>query len=217
MTAALIGALLAGLLGSPHCAAMCGGFAAACGADGGSVSPWHVGRLLTYATLGALAGAFGAVVPGPSWVATVAAFALLVWFAARLAGLAPETRVRLPWLSRAAAWLVAQRTPWGRVGFGAVTGLLPCGLVYAALAFPVAIGHPAGGALAMVAFWAGTLPALSVAAVGLRKLAATTPWVRRGVALAVLTAGLWSLGLREMALVSGHAAPGEPPACHDAP
>jgi hypothetical protein len=57
---------------------------------------------------------------------------------------------------------------------------------------------------------------LSVAALGLRRLAATTPWVRRGVALGVLAAGAWSLGIREIGLLAAHASGGEsePPACH---
>ena len=70
MSAALFGALLAGLAGSPHCVLMCGPFAAACSRAGGGagVLAWHLGRITSYAGLGALAGWLGAALPGPSWL-----------------------------------------------------------------------------------------------------------------------------------------------------
>jgi sulfite exporter TauE/SafE len=43
---------------------------------------------------------------------------------------------------------------------GALWGFLPCGLVYSALALAAASGSAAGGALAMLAFGAGTLPSM---------------------------------------------------------
>lgn len=129
---------------------------------------------------------------------------------ARLAGLAPETPLRIPWLTAASSRWLARPGVGSRVVFGALTGLIPCGLVYAALSFQVALGDPLQGALAMVVFGTGTVVVLSVAAVGLRCLASTTPWVRRGVAAAVMAAGPWSLGLREMALLQPTPDPAPP-------
>ncbi len=80
---------------------------------------------------------------------------------------------------------------------GVVNGLLPCSLVYAALAVSVAVGHPVWGALAMVAFGFGTVPTLSVIALGVRRIVARDIRVRRLVAAGVLAAGLWSIGLRQ--------------------
>lgn len=196
MSAALAGALLAGLLGSPHCAGMCGGFAVTVSERPQDALAWHLGRLSTYAGLGALAGLGGAALPGPGWVLSAVSIALLVWFSARLAGLVPEGHLRLPGLARVGAkWL---HTPgvFGRYVFGLSTGLLPCGLVYAALGLPVALANPAWGAAAMLAFGLGTLPVLAAAAVGLRGLAGRRPWVRRGLAAGVLAAGLWSIHAR---------------------
>jgi sulfite exporter TauE/SafE len=213
---ALGGATLAGLLGSPHCVGMCGGFAAAAAHRSGGALAWHVGRMATYAALGALAGLGGGSLPGPAWLPGAIAGVLLVWFSGRLAGVVPEVHLAGAFGRLGGGGLSARLAahggggPLGGVVLGAASGLLPCGLVYAALALPVATGHPGWGALTMVAFGLGTVPALSVAATALRRLAAASPWTRRGVAVAVLAAGLWSLGARKALTAEA----GEPPACH---
>ncbi len=196
MTSLLAAALLAGLVGSPHCIGMCGGFAAACGRPGGGLALWHAGRLTTYAALGALAGALGGALPGPAWVPALVSLPLLVWFAASLAGLAPGAAIRIPVLARVGASLAGRRAPGSRYLFGMATGLLPCGLVYTALAMPVAAASAGTGALAMVAFGAGTVPALTLLSAGVRRFAAKGVWQRRLLAGLVLLAGLWSIGMR---------------------
>jgi sulfite exporter TauE/SafE len=200
---ALGGAALAGVAGSPHCVGMCGGFAVATGTTAGGSIAWSLGRLSTYAILGAIAGTFGALVPGPGWVGTALAAGMLVWFAARLAGVGAVASPSFPWFTRMAGKLLRHNRHIGRFAFGAVNGLLPCGLVYAALAFPVAVGNPVGGALTMLAFGLGTVPALAVAVVGLRKLTAASLTARRAVALVVLVTGLGSLAIRADTLSPG--------------
>jgi sulfite exporter TauE/SafE len=193
----LVGAGLAGLVGSPHCIGMCGGFAASAGAQRGGALAWTAGRLGTYAALGAAAGGLGGAVPGPAWLGEALSVVFLAWFAAGLAGLSPHLALPAPAaLQRAGARLIGRTDVLGRVAFGAVNGLLPCGLVYAALAFPVAAGSPAAGALSMVAFGLGTAPALALAALGLRRLTARSLGARRALALGVLVMGLGSLALR---------------------
>jgi sulfite exporter TauE/SafE len=203
MSAALFGALLAGLAGSPHCVLMCGPFAAACSRAGGGagVLAWHLGRVTSYAGLGALAGWFGAALPGPSWLSVALATTLLLWFAAALAGLVPEPRVVIPGVASVGR-LLGTSHPLGRFGFGLVNGFIPCGLVYSALSLPVALGTPGAGALAMALFGAGTSPALSVAAAGFRRLELRSRSARRVVALLVLVAGLWALASRSGLLAS---------------
>lgn len=214
MVLSLIGAGIAGLSGSPHCVGMCGGFATAAARDPRHAVGYHGGRLITYATLGAIAGTFGAILPGPAWVPTVIAVVLMVWFSARLAGIAPE--VHLPWagaLGAVGRRLVGASGLRGAVGLGLATALLPCGLVYAALAFPVAVAHPGWGAASMVAFGLGTTPLLAAASVGAQRLLAGSPWRRRALAALVLASGLWVTGQR----ASISAAPvvdGAPPSCH---
>ena len=157
---------------------------------------WHLGRLTTYAVLGALAGAFGSVIPGPRWVPAALSAALLLWFAASLAGLTPGRTIPFPALARAGAWLARQDGLVWRYLFGLATGVLPCGLVYAALSMAVASAAPAAGAAAMAAFGLGTVPALAVLAEAVQGLARRGIWVRRALALLVLVAGLGSLGMR---------------------
>lgn len=195
------GALLAGAAGSPHCIGMCGGFATAAGPW------WHVGRLLTYASLGALAGSVGRTLPGPGWLGTALAVLMLVAFAARLAGLVHFEGITIPGLTRLAAGVARRPGPGWRIVFGSLTGLLPCGLVWTALAMAVAAGQAGWGALVMVLFGAGTVPALSVASLALRRLNAP-----RLVAAAVLVLGLASIAMRsELHFV------GDGQVCHPAP
>lgn len=197
MIGLLTATFVAGLVGSPHCIGMCGGFAVLCGGRVPDTLLWHAGRLTTYAGLGALAGAVGALVPGPSWLAAAVSIGLMLWFAAGLAGLVPEPRLIVPGVRQLGAALARNPRAITRYGFGVVTGLLPCGLVYTTLAVPVALGDPAEGALAMFAFGLGTTPVLSAVALGLRRVVGQDIRFRRLLAAAVLAAGLWSIGLRQ--------------------
>jgi len=207
-----LAALLAGLVGSPHCLGMCGGFAVATGGrQRGGAAAWSLGRLITYASLGALGGAAGSLLPGPGWTVNAVAALLLLYFAMRLGGWNPKLPSFLPAekITSAGARLLGRTGLGARFGFGALTGLLPCGLLYTALALPIASGEPLQGAVVMAAFWLGTVPALSFAAAALRRAAALRPWTRRAVA-----AGVFGLGL--VALVTrAPVAPDEAPACHD--
>jgi sulfite exporter TauE/SafE len=172
---------------------MCGGLALAAGDRAFS---WNAGRLFTYAVLGAIAGQLGRFVPGPAWLPKVLSGVLLVIFAARLAGFLELPHLKLPRFVQS----FAKR---GGFFFGLATGLLPCGLTWTALALPVAGDGPLQGALVMLAFGVGTLPAL--AAVGsLRRLTADRPWLRIAMAALVLVAGATSIWIRQPATPSCH-------------
>lgn len=196
MTSLVASAAIAGLIGSVHCMGMCGGFAIACGGRLTHTVAWNLGRIVTYAVLGALAGALGGVIPGPSWVAGVVSLALIGWFALALAGIVPEPTAHIPGFQRLATAAAAGQGLPARFAFGLANGLLPCGLVYATLAIPVASGSAAWGAAAMVGFGVATTPALSALALGARKLTVRHMWMRRVLALGVFLAGLWSIGMR---------------------
>ena len=217
MFASLGAAALAGLVGSPHCVGMCGSFALACGGNSRGAA-WHAGRLTTYAALGAVAGAVGGALPGPGWVAAVVSTGLLVWFAAALAGLAPEPTVRIPGLSDLAGRAARARGTLPGYALGLATGLLPCGLVYAALAVPVASGSALVGSLSMVAFGLGTIPALAALTLGARRWMTRDLRMRRVLAAGVLLFGLASVATRQggpMAMHDmTHSAPSE---VHSAP
>jgi uncharacterized protein len=198
-------AFLTGLLGSVHCVAMCGAFAASCTRVPRGLPAWHAGRIGTYALLGALAGAAGRLLPGPPWLPAAVAAGLLLWFALALAGLVPEPRLIPRGLTSAAGRAAGIPSTAAQAAFGVANGFLPCGLVYSALSIPVALADPARGALAMIAFGAGTLPALSVAALGLRRLVMTSMWRRRVLAVLVLATGAWAIWTRAAGtLTAGH-------------
>ncbi len=193
----LPGLFLAGAAGSTmHCVPMCGGFVLGQVADGmarlpaarlcewqrigrGALLPYHLGRLTTYAGLGALGGAVTGRLP---WFGIASAGLLLLGAALFLAHVAHA----LPGLDRApAGWTRAIARLAKRAGggypLGIALGFLPCGFLYAALATTAASGSPLLGGLGMLAFGLGTMPAL--VAVGIAGQAAGRRW-RRGIATA---------------------------------
>ncbi len=217
MTAlALLPALLLGLFGSSHCALMCGGVASLlCGGlvplgrRSRSVRltlAYNVGRVGSYAALGALVGAFGSILDRTPLAGTVAAAlrlgagVLVVGAGLYLAGLLPRfaaiERVGAPVWRRVqplARRLLPAKTVAAALGVGALWGLLPCGLVYAALGLALASGTPASGAVTMLAFGAGTLPvllAVGALATHVTALFSTRSWLRRSAGVAVLLLGL---------------------------
>lgn len=198
MIALLASVLVASVLGSVHCAAMCSGFVCAVSAQGrplASQTAWHAGRGLAYGMLGALAGSLGrglelAFAPsGLSHAAGIVAGAVLVlWGLTVLSGAlglhgaqavtaSPFTRGIGAWMGRGLravrTWPVAPRG----LAMGALTALLPCGWLWAFVASAAGTGRVAEGALVMLAFWLGTVPVL--AAVGLAAGRALDPLRRR--------------------------------------
>ena len=205
--ALLTGLLLAGAAGSVvHCAPMCGPFVLGQVADrlaaipaarlceqarlsSALLLPYHAGRLTTYAALGALAAQTGAIGAGSGRLPALLLLAgALLFLGHALARLVPGWRPlpeRAPpgWerLVRRVAVRVDRRHPGGGFLLGVALGLLPCGLLYAAVAAAGSAGSAAGGALAMLAFGLGTVPGL--VAVGVAGQAAGRAW-HRGVAIA---------------------------------
>jgi sulfite exporter TauE/SafE len=163
-------ALLMGLVGGPHCVAMCG---AACAGISQAAGPhknfalwvFQIGRVIGYAGLGALAAAS---LQGLGWL-TVQSVALRpVWslfhVAALILGLVLLLQARQPvWLESTARKVWARTRSFaasqGRgapLVLGVLWALLPCGLLYSALLVAALAGNPAGGAMVMGLFAVGT-------------------------------------------------------------
>jgi sulfite exporter TauE/SafE len=185
-------ALLTGLLATPHCAAMCGSFASVCSRTRAGSIAWHAGRGTMYALLGAVAGGAGAIAPGPPWLPAAVSAVLFLWFALSLAGVAPQRTYSLPGL-RYAARLLRAPQPIARFGFGMLNGLLPCAMVYAALALAIASASPLHGAAAMLVFGAATVPGLAFLSLTMQRFARRGMWQRRAIAVLVLVVGAWSI------------------------
>ena len=200
---------LAGLVGSTtHCVGMCGPFVLGQTVarleavpaselsefrrlSGGALLPYHFGRATTYALLGALTAAFAG---------GLAALAQVRWLSAALLAVAALSFIAyavrgLPLLRSAAGggWWARQVAPLARPLFarpigwrgyllGLVLGFIPCGLLYGALAAAAASGDAVAGAAAMLAFTAGTFPALL--AVGLAGHVVGSRWRRIALRLA---------------------------------
>lgn len=210
----LSSALVLGFAGSVHCVAMCGGIAGALDQAATDRRPlasftrpifYSLGRVTSYAIAGALAGAFGSVFAGAANALPLARFAIGLVIVVIGVQIATAGRAFAP-LERAglAVWRLAAplarrigrpERSWQFVALGLVWGWLPCGLVYSGLLIAAASGRAAMGALAMVAFGLGTLPAvwaatgLGAALVRLGGGAA----VRRSAGVVLVGFGLWSI------------------------
>ena len=223
-TATAAGIFLASLMGSVHCAGMCGGFLCVYAGTGPTAQPtalsahvaYHGGRLVSYLTLGAVAGWIGgafstaALFVGLQRGATLLAGALMVlWALSTLLAyrgvvLAPR-HAPLAWQRMLGGLLHAVRGHSAPVRgglMGLLTTLLPCGWLYVFVAAAGGSGSVANAMGLMTIFWLGTVPALVAVGVGVQSLAGP---MRRHlpVVSAVVVLGL---GLLSMA---GHlAAPG---------
>ena len=169
-TSLAVTALLMGLVGGPHCVAMCG---AACAGIGQAAGPrrqsalvlFQLGRIVGYSALGGLAAAS---LQGLGWLTVQSAALRPVWslfhVAALVLGMVLLVQARQPvWLETGA------RRVWAKVrGFSAALGsgaplvlgslwaFLPCGLLYSALMVAALAGSVGAGAMVMALFALGT-------------------------------------------------------------
>lgn len=224
MTALALAVLGAGLVGSLHCAAMCGGLVGVYATDPAPRGGWrrglehaayNGGRLLAYVVLGAAGGALGASADLAAHLAGLGHLAALVagacialWGAISLLdALGVRTgRARVPRWARGlvgrALALVARRDLVARAAvLGLATGLMPCGWLYAFVLAAAGTASPLAGAGLMLVFWAGTVPLMAALGVGLRALALP---LRRYVpalsALAMIAVGLLTVSGRVASL-----------------
>ena len=171
-----------------HCVGMCGGLILGIRADRGRRFVFYqVGRLMAYIGLGAMVGGIGGAVLfsfAEGWGNEVAAYGLGLTFTLyglRLWGGRIHRSLLPTKLGRGVvAWrsgLVAKASgaSWAAAMVGAMSALLPCGLLHGFLLGAAATGGPAQGGIVMAAVWLGTLPALAVGKVGVRAALARLP------------------------------------------
>lgn len=219
----LLAVLSASVLGSLHCAGMCGPFCGIAVSGGRSRSEaatlhlaYHGGRLVTYTLVGFAAGAAGAILDLASTLAGLQPIALaLAGGMMVLFGLAELARQR-QWtgaLARFGHWRLPPA--WGSfvqrgqrfaarqsalpraLTIGLLTTLLPCGWLYAFVVTAAGSGGPWQGAAVMATFWVGTLPVMLSLGIGVRQLAGSLgqrlPTV---TAIALIAVGLVTLSGR---------------------
>lgn len=173
-----ITAFTIGLVGSFHCIGMCGPIAFALPVKKNtpfyriiSGIIYNIGRITTYILFGVLFGTLG---QGISTASTQQGISIALGIIFILSVLLPKS-------------LINKINPTGTIGFyiskvkvglskllsssstpnllliGLLNGLLPCGLVYAAIGGSIATGKTIDGALYMFAFGLGTLPMMFTA------------------------------------------------------
>jgi len=209
VTALLPAIVLSSVIGSLHCLAMCGPLV---GMHGGArtirLALVHsLGRLVTYCVLGGLAGTLGRAIDLAGDLAAVQRGATIVagivivgWGGYQLAVALGVRRSSATGGATFRAGLVRIRRhrPTTRAWLaGVLTGLLPCGWLWAFVVAAAGTGDPWLGVLVMAAFWLGTVPAM----VGLLALAAPVfAWLRSRMpvvtAVALVVLGLGTLAMR---------------------
>jgi sulfite exporter TauE/SafE len=168
--------LALGVAASAHCSLMCSAPCAALAGGRRATLLFHLGRLASYATAGAVAawsvaalGQWTQAAPWtrPLWMLSHLAFlALALWWLVtgralgRLAIKRPPTFIAMPVRGR------QPRAAWRSGLAGLAWAALPCGMLHGALGVAALASGPLGGASVMGAFALGSLPALAV-----------TPWV----------------------------------------
>ena len=219
MTALALTVLAASLAGSLHCAGMCGGFVAFYTGAGGrrqglGHAAYNIGRLAAYATLGALAGALGAALDlasAPAGIqrgAAVLAGALIALWGTRtlletagvrMARLEPPAALRGA-VARGVAAVAVEPPVTRALVIGLLTGLLPCGWLYAFIVTAAGTGDPLRGAGLMAVFWLGTLPVMAGLGVAVQALAGSLRrWVPAVCAVAMIVVGLLAVAGRARA------------------
>ncbi|MBL1321711.1 MAG: sulfite exporter TauE/SafE family protein [Methylophaga sp.] len=174
-------AFLLGLFSTVHCIAMCGSVIGALTLSLPSevrenqakmfpyVFNYNLGRLISYAMAGAIVGLLSSPLATFDGHAVLRYISIIVMIAMGLylAGWFPKfaymERMGAPiwrWLQPIGQKLLPVRKLSQAFYLGMVWGWLPCGLVYAALAVAATAGEPVKASLVMLAFGAGTLPAV---------------------------------------------------------
>lgn len=211
-----LGLLGASLLGSVHCAGMCGPFVCfyatgGSGASRGAHAAYNLGRLVSYLVLGAVAGVVGrgverlGALAGLSRGAAILAGSLMIAWG--IATLARTGGVRLPRLEGHAPWKnplggalarARGRPPVVRAAIvGLLTTLLPCGWLYTFVFAAAGSGAVLPAMATMTLFWAGTLPVMIGVGVGAQRLTgALRARLPQMTAIAVVVLGLLTISGR---------------------
>ncbi len=189
LSSLMLTALLMGLGGVPHCAAMCGSACAVVFPRGVPIASL-LGRCLSYALLGAVAAASAGLASAwgrqfsflqPFWVmGQASAMVLGLWllFTGRVPAVVESfgqdvfRRVRSRFRLAADAGGPKSSAWWLPLVGGMAWALLPCGLLYAAVMTAALAPTPPGGALVMLCF---ALPG----AVGVWAAPAVLAWMRQ--------------------------------------
>ena len=216
----LAAAFLVGLFGSTHCAGMCGGVISALtlGLPDNIrgrfmrmlpfVLLYNIGRIASYALAGLLVAGIGSLIVDMLDIKAVRFYVALVaggfmvilglyiagWWQGlmKLENLGGHVWKYFEPLGRK---FLPIKNYHGALIAGAIWGWIPCGMVYTALVWTLTASSSIQGALLMVSFGLGTLPAMLFMGLMAGKLVGSLqkPLVRNIAGLTVIVFGVYSL------------------------
>lgn len=227
MTASIFAAFFLGVFGSLHCVGMCGPLAIGLAAPGGRTAQlyallrYHAGRICTYTMGGLLFGWLGRRIVIAGWQQGFSiGLGLSVLVFSGIRHWAPSALHASALVQRTMAhiWRMAS----GKGGFllGMANGLLPCGMVYLAIAGALTRPNALQAMTFMASFGAGTLPLLlglqwaghMLPAANRLRLRKALPVVTVVVAVLLILRGL-DLGIPFISPMLP-SSPGRPVSCH---
>lgn len=220
--ASVITALLLGLAGNVHCFGMCGGIMAALAFREGKPSftvilGYNLGRISSYALIGALAGTVTAflqqqwpvLLPVLRSIAGLLVIAMGIYLAGWANLLAPlESLGNRVWarLPHPSLGQLRNGQFFRALGAGMAWGWLPCGLVYSTLAWTTSQGDTLTASVLMLAFGVGTLPGMLATGLFASRLRGILQarGFRQATGLLVIAFGIWTLALPLLPGAHGH-------------
>lgn len=189
--------LITSLLGSWHCAGMCGPIACSTALRGQS-HQYHFGRGFSYTLLGLIAGFTGETILSSQFLYVRYAGALLM--GALLVSLGFGFFFSMSWPDKFISKFTKPFAQMIRSNYhqkfilGFTTVLLPCGWLYSFVMIAASTKSAALGATTMFIFWVGTVPALTMMSAGFSKVTNQTQRkLRRWTGAFFILAGAYSL------------------------
>ncbi|CAN5437211.1 sulfite exporter TauE/SafE family protein [soil metagenome] len=168
----LIAAFIMGSIGSVHCIGMCGPIALALPVVSGNQSSkfigtmlYNGGRIITYALLGGLFGLIGmsfAIFGYQQWLSVLLGVLILILiFLPKKNYTKRNIIIRFfEKLRQQLADLFSRKNYQSVFFIGLLNGLLPCGLIYMAIAAAISTGSVLQSSLFLAGFGLGTLPVM---------------------------------------------------------
>lgn len=200
---------MAGLVSSGHCLAMCGIFPIALRAGGRGIvrgatiqALYLLGKTTTYVFLGVVAASAGLRLEGIQRpLGLLAGLLLIVMGVVTLLPRSTSPRIAR-WIEGSPlctmlSGLLRDPRPSAALSTGVFNGFVPCGIVYAMVAYAASTGTVAAAALTMLLFGLGTAPALLALGISSRIISLPGQTAPGGTAVAgtVPSPGRWARGL----------------------
>jgi hypothetical protein len=174
MMSLVIAAFIMGGIGSVHCIGMCGPLALSLPVITHNPTSrfistllYNIGRVATYALLGAIFGVLGmsfALFGYQQWLSIALGLLILLFLVLPKQNfISKKSNVVMTFFGEIRNWLgdLFHRKNYRSVFFiGLLNGLLPCGLVYMAVAAAISTASVAKSSLFMAMFGLGTLPVM---------------------------------------------------------